>query len=261
MFDIPFYQTNWHGINLLDIAKKVCLNKNELPGASFYEKFYKLLEENKVLLSSDWVDKKKQLAIEIKNILTKYYNKDNIILSVGSGFGIVELELIKAGFNIDLQECQEYSLQHITDRQNLKIIISNDLSEIPSDHYDIVMAITSTYCLNLQTLGQFLSAISRVIKKDGILIWYETSLTYYDIFGSVKMLVYNKLKGVDAIGVLWGWKRSMSAQKKTAIKNKLHPLEQLYFDKNNSIIKPNLVFNMPLDQKVAWQLGIYKNLK
>lgn len=260
MLSIPFYQKEWLGVDLLQIAKEISFPSNQVANYSFYNAFYKELQKNSIFPNDIWIDNKTFLAKQIQKLLVKYSNVNNLsILSVGSGFGIIELELKKHGFNIDLQECQKYSLNHLKDRKDIKIIISNDLSEIKTGSYDMVLAVTSTYCLNINSLRQFLVMISRILKNNGIFIWYETSLTYSYILQYIKIFIYKKLKNKNN-GVLWGWKRSVSVQETNAAISNMFLLEKIYFDNNNNVINPKTLFGVPFNSAV-WQLGIYKNVK
>ena len=138
-------------------------------------------------------------------------------------------------------------------------ILSEDLSDIPSDTYDVVLSVTSTYCLNHQTLLNFLSAVKRILKKRGVFIWYDTILSLEDVINYIKSTIRHLLPGgkSDQKGVLWGWKRSLSDQSSLAQLEGLTWGENYYFDKNNSLISPSKLMGLPHGNLLSWQAGIY----
>ncbi len=254
---IPFYQNEWLGINLLEISKSIGLQENEVANSLLYEKFYQKLKEKGFPLSQIWVDRKRELARKLSN-LRVLQGRAASVLSIGAGLGIVEANLIKKGWNVDTQECQPYSISYMKQQypdqfKKTRFFLSTDLSEIPSNSYDMILAVTSSYCLNDDTLELFLQSVRRLLKKGGVFIWYETSLTWHDIIIHIK----SKFLGHPS-GVLWGWKRSFKTVNKLAQKNGFSLLDHLYLDQDNKEISSSERIGLPTNKNVAWQLGIYQ---
>lgn len=257
---IPFYQTEWHNVNFLELAKILDHPLNKLAESNFYKAYYNnLLANNFYFLSQNWINKKNTLS----NYLLKFFEnnqlKNSKILSIGCGLGIVEQPLIKANFKIDLQECQDLSITYMQnnfpeDFKKVHFINSLDLKEINDHSYNVAMAITSTYCLTDQILIKFLESIYRIIDKNGLFILYETVLSFNDVLNFLKM----KIRNIKPHGVLWGWKRSVNTLINEASKVGLNLVSSCYFDENNQIIYPKKFMFLPYGKNVAWQMMVFK---
>lgn len=263
MINLPFYQSCWHGIDLMTLQKGKYSNSKKVADSILYEDLYEALKVRKFALSASWVEDKIKLSEWIKKIILEYKPKTSSILSVGCGLGIVEEELIKDGFKIDLQECQSSSLEFAKNRlknKNVKFIISEDLSACNTNSYNVVMAITSTYCLDEATLEKFLQSVARILKKDGVFIWYETCLTWQDIWQYVKTRIYSHIyHNGKQNGILWGWKRSLPAQTKLASKYGFYLDKSFYLTSTNECLEnPRIIFGVPLGENLIWQTGVYK---
>lgn len=260
MKKIPLYQTEWFGINLRDVAKKLGHPLTEVAGPDVYHEIYhRLLTRQEASLSTQWIEKKHQLSQWILSFLRKKQLDNASILSIGCGLGIVEQPLIKEGLKIDLQECQDLSISylkknHPKDFEKTNFIFSSDLKEIPDSSYDVVMAVTSTYCLTDETLLNFLTSVHRILKKQGIFVWYETALTVQDIVTYIRSILANH----DENGILWGWKRSLKNLQTLAKENQLHFLESYYFDSFNSEVTPGKILGIPYNSSVVWQMEVFK---
>lgn len=264
--NVPFYQTEWLGINLPDLAQKLGHDLSQVAGASFYNTIYQTLFNDKAFfLDQAWLDKKHNLSNWIHSFIKSNALENAAILSVGCGFGIVELPLIQEGMNIHLQECQPYSIQYMQKKypevfKKTKFILSEDLSNIPSDSYDVVFSITSTYCLDQYTLLSFLKAVRRILKKGGLFIWYETVLSLDDIIHYIKTNIRQSIVGAKhhSKNILWGWKRSLGSQKCFCQKNGLTFVESYYFDQSNIVVTPQKFMGLPYEGSLAWQVGVYQ---
>ena len=267
---IPFYQTEWLGVDLIKLAANINHDRSQIAGTKFYNAIYHNLFNNKGFLLSPawaWVQKKHNLSAWLHLFLNTIMSANPAILSVGCGFGIVELPLIQKGMNINLQECQNYSIEYLKKNypevfKKTSFIISEDLSDIPSNSYDVVMSITSSYCLNQETLLSFLKAVKRILKKGGVFIWYETVLSFEDIGYFIKSTFYNIIfrhKNYQD-KVLWGWKRSMNHQSLRARSQGLKLCQTFYFDKNNLEVFPSKFLGLPYGNALSWQAGIYMAL-
>jgi ubiquinone/menaquinone biosynthesis C-methylase UbiE len=264
---IPFYQTEWLGIKLKEVAEKVAHDPSKIAGTIFYDEIYKaIFAKASFSLDKKWLERKKNLSHWLQDLLEKNISKDAAVLSVGCGFGVVELPLIQQGIKIDLQECQTHSIQylernHLKDLKKSKFILSQDLSNIPTSSYDVVLAITSTYCLDDQTLLSFLLQVKRILKENGKFIWYETALTLEDISILIKERIINFiLNKKNKEHVFWGWKRSIGSQALTANKYELKMIQSYYLNQDNFEVLTKKIFGLPSTSSIAWQVGIYKRL-
>ena len=261
---LKFYQNDWLGLNLAEIGCKINHNKSHIAGSKFYNEIYhQVIGQNDFTLSQSWLEKKKNISDWIGSFLRSNIPSDASILSIGCGFGVVERPLIQEGMNITLQECQTHSLQYLQKKypevfEKTTLIISEDLSDIPSNSFDVIISITSTYCLNQETLCSFLESVKRILKKDGIFLWYETVLSLEDVLDVAYRLVRN-VPSQDR--VLWGWKRSLNRQHKLAKIYGFRQRKSHYFDGNNFEIFPRKFMGIPYGNSVRWQMGIYKNDK
>jgi len=259
--EIPFYQTEWLGINLAALARKEGIDCRRIGGTKFYNAFYQeLFKGNNCNLNEAWLNKKYHLSNWLGSYFNSHLSKEAAILSVGCGFGVVEAPLIKMGYTIDLQECQPYSIQYMQKKHpkifmKTKFVLSEDLRNMPSEKYDVVLSVTSTYCLQQKDLSQFLKAVRRILKKDGLFIWYETSLSMQEIITYLRTLIHP----LDSHNtVLWGWKRLLTKQRALAQQSGFEYIHSFYFDKNNTQIQPRQVLGIPYGKSIAWQMGVYK---
>lgn len=263
MINVPFYQTEWLGIDLVHLAKKIGHDVRQVPSSEFYKAIYQLCDESNFCLEPNWIQKKEQLSHWLGKVISHYKDKKASMISIGCGFGIVETALIEEGFLIDLQECQPYSLKYLKNQTqkhpSVKVLFSKDLHSIATDSYDVVMCITSTYCLEKENLKEFLASVSRILKKDGIFIWYETALSLGDMVNFMKTFL-GRISNNNAI--LWGWKRRLNFQTKIAKHSSLRLLESCYFDNNNHCVNPKMIFGLPFGyENIAWQAGVYRSVK
>lgn len=252
---IAFYQSKWLEINLNRVAARLNHPANKVADDTFYQHLYNELINNKFEnITNEWTQKKLNLSNQIYTLLEKRNLDDKKILSIGCGLGIIEQPLIKKGLKIDLQECQNVSIRYLNPEilKKTNFIFSKDLKEIKDNSYDVIMSITSTYCLEDHNMAGLLNSAYRILKPQGIFIWYETVLSKNDILHHIKQL----LKRRNPEGVLWGWKRSRKCLLKKATEAKFVLLDDYHFDSNNEIINPPMIFGFPLDADTNWQMLI-----
>ncbi|MBW8308957.1 MAG: hypothetical protein K0M45_04885 [Candidatus Paracaedibacteraceae bacterium] len=254
---LKFYQKEWFGENLEGLAKHYGHKLTDLAGDQIYRAVYqKLLSNQFTNISENWILKKEALSHYLSNILKSFKIEHPHILSVGCGVGIVEHFLIRQGFNIDLQECQDLSIQYLHTKfpeeyKSINFIESLDLKQIDNSCYNVVMAITSTYCLPNTILASFLDSINRITSSNGYFIWYETVLTKQEIINALKNLV----RGRTTEGLFWGWKRSTSSMIKLAKQHGFNLVKKSFLDSNNVPLDTN--GNWPPKQ-AAWQMMVFK---
>lgn len=257
---IPFYQTKWFNISLQGLAKKIGHKYEKVADSKIYHHLYKQLMTNySSLITEDWIQKKHNLSNWLYKFLLKNKLDKGAILSVGCGLGVVEQPLIDKDLKIDLQECQDISIQYLAHMnidtyKKANFLLSQDLGEIKGSSYDSVLSITSTYCLNNHEIKSFLSDINRIIKPKGIFIWYETSLSLNDFFQYIK----NRLLFRKSEGILWGWKRSINSFVNFAKENNLYVKNIYFFDKDNNEVKINNIFGLVKNPNIAWQMVVFQ---
>lgn len=178
---IPFYQTTWSGISLVDLAKKLEHPLEKLPDARFYDAYYKKISNRKSLLNKKWKLSKKKITQWLKEQIDMHGNCKSHIISIGAGTGIIEIPLIESGYTIDLQEYQEESLD-IFQVRNLTTCYVKDLKTIEGINYDIAVVIAMTYALSDKELELFFESCAKILGKNGKLIILDTSLSWWEIY-------------------------------------------------------------------------------
>jgi ubiquinone/menaquinone biosynthesis C-methylase UbiE len=214
-----------------------------------------LAKTNYTYVTKEWIQNKHHLSTWLEAYLFKNKHDRGNILSIGCGLGVVEQPLIDKGMTFDLQECQDKSIGYLKEKypktyEKTHFILSNDLKEVGNAHYDTVLAITSTYCLTDEELDDFMKSVARILKPKGIFIWYETALTWRDLFNTFKQ----KLLRRKSKGVLWGWKRSHYNVVNCAQKHHLMSKASYFFDKHNHEQTPFTFLRFPLDIHTPWQM-------
>ena len=58
-FEFPYYQSEWQGISLIEIAKEKNIPLDQVASHDFYKHFYTKLDETGYKLDASWVKKKK----------------------------------------------------------------------------------------------------------------------------------------------------------------------------------------------------------
>ncbi|MBX9976740.1 MAG: methyltransferase domain-containing protein [Alphaproteobacteria bacterium] len=247
-------------MDLEKLAMTVGHDRADVAGSNLYHQVYDELEKKKYAPITDaWIKNKHSLSAWLE----KYFEKNNLgkgkTLSIGCGLGIVEQPLIDKGFHIDVQECQDKSIHYLSKKypqtyKKTRFILSQDLKEIDDSIYDSILAITSTYCLTDLEVNAFLTSVSRILKQGGVFIWYETPLTWFDLFHYLKQSLLMR----KSEGVLWGWKRSKNHFIRSAKKCNFSVKEFFYFDKKNNGINPSTLFDLPYDDRTSWQMMVFK---
>ena len=202
---IPFYQTTWNDISLVELARELRHPLAVLPDARFYALYYKKL----LNLGEKWKTGKKYQTQWLKAQIEKYDDIQAKVLSIGAGTGIIEIPLIEAGYDIHLQECQEESLK-IFGAQDLTTCYNKDLKKIENTSFNIIIAIAMTYALSDEELKSFFNSCSALLKKNGKLIVLDTSLSWQEIYAYFRNRSFYRKNQL-----LWGAKRSINFFKKT----------------------------------------------
>lgn len=242
LLEIPFYQTHWHGIDLRKIAAKVGLEANVAANADFYKCFYEDLKFRSFELDADWLAEK----MSISNLMESYCKSvaDSKSLSVGAGLGIVETPLIEKGFNIDLQDCQPYSLEYCKSKidKPVNFILSDDLSALPKEQYDFVFVIEVAYAIPTDALGSMFAQVYNVLKPGGKCMMLDCPYAWELLKGMIRNLI------IKPNEVLWGKIRTPRVFEKLAMSGGLNTQSVRYLGKNMQSIHPKKIFGEPISR-------------
>lgn len=242
---VNLYQVEWNGVDLLNIAKQPnTLTKHGLPNQNFYEKYYSQLRNTDYALPLEWLKTKGNNSLWLKEnlekiaFLLKKNAKELNILSVGSGLGIVELPLIKEGYNITLHEIQSESLNFIkAQHPNLNIKIGLlDSKELFNTKFDVIYLGTVEYAITKQSdYSKFIQDIYYLLDESGIVLSYDPTpskdkfTTKKFISKLLKKIGIKKKHPSDA--VFWGVLRSIPEKIKCWKKFGFEIVEYGVFDK------------------------------
>ncbi|MDR1365605.1 MAG: class I SAM-dependent methyltransferase [Holosporales bacterium] len=266
---ISLQQTSWHDIDLVQLADNIGHNVKSWPDSRLFDAFYKKLFENGRLdLRESFVANKHALADKFAELLGIYSNRNASILSIGVGTGIIEAHMIKSGWKVDLQEIQETSIEYFRhNHQDLlgqtKIYSSYDLSDIPTESYDVIICSIVTYACKLEIVRKILAAVGKILKRGGAFIWCDVPLTWQEIYQYTKFWLYNHLYNVPykRNGIFWGEKRSISVWHKLAKEAGLSLLDQTYLHtQTRDFIRPPHYFGTAFGKDIAEQIAVYKKL-
>ena len=255
---VKFFQQEWFGESLAHHRDKLNLPKGALASSEIYTSIYEsLLDHNFRNISEEWISKKLTLIPLISDIINQE-KIDPKILSIGCGLGIIEHELIKLGFSVDMQECQDISTKYVFERFpndfiGHKFYNSFDLSDISDNQYSVIISVTSTYCLSDDVLKIFLSKVNNLLTKDGIFIWYETVLTAQDLYS-----YFRQLFSARDEDVFWGWKRSVGDFYNRMSANGFALKEHLYLDALNCPTHPKFILGIPYSNTPTWQMMVFQ---
>lgn len=256
---IPFYQKEWLGVDLVELAGSLNYDKDQVADWKIYRAVYERFFEGKEnRLELGWITRKHRLSAWLDQYLKKYHLSDEEILSVGSGFGIIEQPLIKLGYKLDLQECQSLSLRYLKMKHPEEFdenrVYIRDLSELEFRKYGVVLAMTSTYCLSSEALRSFFSDISKLMNKAGLFIFYETTLRYIDF----RNYLIHQAISPKGQGILWGWKRHTQDFIKLSKNFGLKLKEMFFFDNQNELLNRSIKLPYFLRNNIVWQLLVFQ---
>ncbi len=245
---IPFYQTTWNDISLVNLAGDLGHSLEALPDAKFYAAYYEKLSSSQI--SEKWKTSKKYQTQWLKEQIEKYGGIQAKILSVGAGTGIIEISLIKAGYDIHLQEYQEYSLK-ILGANNLTTCHTKDLKEINDVKYDIIVVIAMTYALSDKELKSFFNTCSTLLSENGKLIILDTSLSWWEIYAYFRNKSHYK-----KTHLLWGAKRGICSFKGMA--NGLKFLSHWYYSNHMKKLNVKKFMGVPFNLTPHWQMMVFQ---
>jgi len=208
------YQTSWHGIPFESFATAF---SSQLPDSSFYSCFYENFHRKYRGvddLDQSWVSLKRQAAGLITN--NPKIKKNDRILSIGCGLGLIEMVLLQEGFlKLEITEVSEESLRWIlplVPSENAHIGFFPDC--IPhNDKYDFVLLASVEYFLDDVELKKLLRAVHERLLPGGICMlisWsFDNMRLPWSLVAVIKdfaRLIIDKV-GVKSRGQFWGYIR------------------------------------------------------
>ena len=250
MFKIPFYQTTWNGIDLMEIAKEVDLAQNTLPTESFYRRYYEKINAQPDLISQSWKDGKCRQSEWLEEQISAYGNKDSKIISIGAGFGLIELPLIEKGYKIELQDFQSSSFDYVPIR-DITACYACDWGELPDESYDICYSMATSYAFDDQTLHDFADTASRILKPGGICFLMDVSVSWWETYVHAR-----NFKKYREECVLWGYKRSFDLWKRAF--QKFDILEKKYYERGMTEMRMKTFLGVPFNGVPYRQLMVFR---
>ncbi len=214
--ELKFYQSAWQNISFGDVSGCSAYEK-QVADSSFYKEFYSLRPQKGASRNESWLIQKKNMSLWIEQTFLRPLSERKAeglrILSVGAGSGIVEEPWITKGYPVELQECQEESLQHFRESFPHAKIHVCDARRIPVEDaaYDLILLCIMDYVFNREDYSSLLKEICRLLKHDGKAVCISTgylsleSIAKHIIKGGLGRLGIMKGNG----HVLWGWKRTI----------------------------------------------------
>lgn len=231
------YQSTWQGVSLLEIARKLNKSVNSLAKSDIYSRYYSEMEEKGFQFEPHWLDVKKKMSDVIlkfiKTAITKNGIKTPRILSVGCGFGICEVGLIDEGWSVDLQECQDKSLNYLKKIQKEpdNIFVCETLDQITGG-YDFIIINQVVYALTDSQYKNLMSNVYRLLNQGGICLNYESASFWEEYKESKEVEIKRAVKKVigyerkQKLDLLWGYKRSLDEHIKYLDEAGLEPINE-----------------------------------
>ena len=189
------FSREWHGLNLLDFpASGKC--RDQPAGPEFYAQFYEALAARPRPDDPNWIEAKKNLGriIEIDFLApwTEAHGKKPRILSLGAGKGFIEQVWLQLGYDVTLQECQEWSLAEIRKSFPAAPVLIGDVAALTLErNYDIVAMLALDCALNGQDLLRTFRSARAALSSDGLLIFQSVNTL------SVRQLAAESIKHAD----------------------------------------------------------------
>ncbi len=257
---MPFYQTTFHGIDLIKVCEKIDHPLDEIAGPEVYSSAYSALKERNFFdIDEVFIRRKKMLSKWVIDVIQQY--NVSKILSVGAGTAILENFLRLSGYDLHLQECQLESLDYLKKSNKnwdsgIKefSIIDQNLEDIEPNSFDCVVSFSSSYFFDDSLLVKLFLSVRNILRKGGIFILYDNSFNVHDFF----LNIYWTLRRTKHSGVKWGYKRTLSDWNKIAQKCGFENKSESFFDIENELSSTNSFFGMPVEKSVVWQAVVYK---
>ena len=109
---IPFYQTTFHGVDLIKICEHLQHPLDTIAGPEVYSAAYAALHEKDFCdIDHAFLERKKTLSKWAHDIFQQ--NSVSKILSIGAGTAVTENFFRLSGYDVHLQECKLESLEYL----------------------------------------------------------------------------------------------------------------------------------------------------
>ena len=236
---IPFYQLEWHGIELKTIGR----SSSKIPDKVFYERFYKEFfykHSSFNTLDDEWLHHKQKIADYLSDLVEGKIK----ILSIGSGLGTVELKMTEK--NRDLK------IVAIEPSKSASRWLKNNVNILTLDGYfpdclesavcfDFVFANNIDYVFDKVSYEKFLESIIDYGVTDFLIIStavynFKSSLKYLCKFIYCWIKAFNSKSGYQ----LWGYLRSKSDHRKALKKVGFVNVSIVDLDKETIVIRAKI---------------------
>lgn len=211
-----FYQQEWHGIPFRSFART---SSSELVGAPFYSAFYQAFFERYKTpadLDPEWLLVKRQTLDLI--VQHPAMGKDQRILSLGCGLGLIEQQLLDLGYTgLEINEVSSEPLRWVADRFGPgKVHVGFFPGCVPADRiYDVILLIGVDGVFDQPGLIGFMKDVRSRLRPGGhciLVSWTRLAdpaplRKGIDLAkDAVKMLLDRA--GIRPLGQFWGYLRS-----------------------------------------------------
>jgi|GEM_PF-5551324 len=242
LFNIPFYQTHWQDIPLVDIFKASNQSSAIDDNSKLYDYFYERFTKDGLSLKSEFIAHRNTVSNWLESVMSDLSVIPNLsrILSIGAGFGIIEASLIKKKYNITMQECQDKSVDYMKKfipPEKFKFIKSKNLNNIEANSFDFIYAYGVCYSMTLQTLNSFLAEVERILVPQGIICIAGDAPYAWSLI---------KSPFVKHNGFVWGWRRPWQLTSFLAKKNGLQLISHAFLGESFANVSPKKFLGIPL---------------
>lgn len=243
---LKHYESEWNGLNLAEIAHAMGRNAGAVAKPDFYRFFYQRLQAANFDFNAAWLQNKQFQSRRMRY----YFDKFNLelgyparALSIGAGLGVVEAPLLKAGYDLTLQECQDHSFAYL--RQSglrFQSWIGEDLKLIPAQPFDIIFIFTVSYAISPRDYPGFLRAVRQLLRPGGRLVLWDPVPSLKALPGLRR--VKDRLKRRHSI--FWGWLRTPVEHRRALRQSGFH-LDEFYMTDHDDMQYTAL----------SWRIGIH----
>jgi SAM-dependent methyltransferase len=187
------YCYDFHGLRF-DEVPGLELSSSELPDEAFYAAIY-----GKVTPDQRFIEAKRETGRLIASMLAEHM-KAGRLLSWGAGTGIVEGELIKAGWTVDAVEPGE-SEHWPPDARRL-----DNIDHAPVEQYDVVMTVSTLYSQSDADCEILLRKFADRVKPGGFVLIAEqdTRSVLGAMYGLLRQSSHTPERGAQFWGFLRG---------------------------------------------------------
>ena len=172
-----FYQTEWHGIPFTSFTRP---SMQKLADSDFYSLFYSaFFKKYKTVndLAPEWINLKESAAAFIGTKI----NKQQSVLSIGCGLGIIELYLLRKGYsNLDITEVSATPLAWLKPLlPEEQVFIGHFPRCLPQGKkYDVILLASIEYFFKQKEMLYMLEECKALLKENGRCILLSWSFDF-----------------------------------------------------------------------------------